>query len=176
MTNIHVNFSDDEASSEARTYEVVPTGEYNVAVTECELKAVAKQGENHGKPFYNMKLIIQGGKYEGKWLFVSVMLFEIISKKDGKGKNFLLSQLIKSLGVPVIPDQETAVPSAADIQGKKLVAVVAKEKDDHKSEPGSVVYKATVKGFKSVTGMVSSSASYGGNPPPTFTGPASTLP
>lgn len=158
---IHVNFTDDEANSEARVYEVVPTGEYNVAVTECTKKFVEKEGENKGKPFYNMKCVIQDGKYENRYLFVSVMLFEIKQKKDRtKGANFLLPQLLKSLGVPVVSGQPTAVPSAEQIQGKKLVAVVEKRKDDLKSkEAGELVHRSVVTGFKSINGHIGSTSS-----------------
>jgi hypothetical protein len=90
-SNLRVNFSEEEASSEGRSFEPIPGGQYHVAITDIETRKVTSTEKgNQGKPFWNVTLTVQSGAHVDKKLWGSVMLFE--------GALYSFSQLMKSTG------------------------------------------------------------------------------
>lgn len=145
---LKVNFSEEEAGSEARDYEALPTGKYHVAIFDGEVKESTSE-KNPGKPYWSLTLQIQDGKYEGRRLWANVMLFE--------GALYSLAQLLKAVG------REDAlksgkIPALDSLIGKDIVVTAAKQLDDYRmradgidpktAAPDERVYKTEVKGFK----------------------------
>ena len=75
QSDLRVDFSDKELASEARDFTPMPSGKYNVAVTEVEVKACGPESKNPGKPYWALTLTVQDGKYDGRKLWANVMLF-----------------------------------------------------------------------------------------------------
>ena len=147
--DLRVNFTDEEAGSEARDYEALPTGKYHVAIFDGEIKFSGENAKHPGKPFWALTLQIQDGKYEGRRLWANVMLFE--------GALYSLAQLLKAIG------REDAlktgqIPALDEILGKECVVTAQKSLDVYKMTKDGVdpktasgderVYKTEVKGFK----------------------------
>jgi hypothetical protein len=154
---LRVNFSDEEAASEGRTFEPVPSGSYACQVVKVEVRK-SKSSKNFGKPYYSLSLqVIKDAdrfpkqfQYGGKYFFGSVMLFE--------GALYSLAQLHKALGWPmngsVIPPEE--------LIDKELLVIVSRQKDDYTikkaKEAGEELidtpYKNEVKGYKPMNAKV----------------------
>jgi hypothetical protein len=145
--NIYIDFTDDEASSEGRSYQPLPSGEYDVFVTEIERREVSK-GDNEGKPYWNVMLTVNGGEYDNRKLFTSIMLFSI----PGKNVLFKLAQLLKATGFAEDVRGIKQVPPAEELEGREAVAIVVRKRDKYKEEnegqPGERLYKNEVNGFK----------------------------
>lgn len=109
-----VNFSQDEAESQART--VLPSGEYVVSVFDVETKEVKPGSPNVGKPYWNIRFVVQDGKYEGNSAFANIMLFST----DKPGTLSTLSQFLKALGYEVSAG-EFEIPDDEEIQGRTLI-------------------------------------------------------
>lgn len=106
---LKVNFSKDEASSTPR--EIPPSGEYVVNVTDGEVKFVQPGKKNSGKPFWQLKYVIQEGAYAGTSLMSSIMLFD--------GALYSFAQLMKALDYNV-NEGGFEIPSLDEIIGKTL--------------------------------------------------------
>ena len=106
---LKVNFTNRESTSTVR--EIPPSGEYLVAITDGEIKEVKPGRKNTGKPFWQLKFVIQDGAYAGTTLMASIMLFD--------GALFSLAQLLKALGYDV-EDGDFLVPQLDDIIGKNI--------------------------------------------------------
>lgn len=164
ISDLRVNFTDEEAGSEARDYEPLPTGKYHVTVFDGEVKFAGEGSKNPGKPFWSLTLQVQDGKFESRRLWANVMLFE--------GALYSLAQLLKAIG------REDAlksgkIPALDEILGKDLVVTAQKSLDAYKMQKDGIdpktasgderVYKTEVKGFKpwdgQPVGMVSGSGS-----------------
>lgn len=149
VSNLRVNFSDEEAASEARDFEPIPGGKYAVKITDYEIRKSTSE-KNFGKPYWALTLTVQDGKYEGRKLWTNVMLFN--------GALYSLSQLLKAIG------REDAlksgqIPSGDELLGKDVVVVVAKQRDTYKEEQygdGEKYFKNEVKGFKSANALQTS--------------------
>lgn len=120
---IKVNMSEQEASSSAR--EVLPRGKYLVAVTDGSLKA-SQSEKNKDKPYYNMELTIQDGKYAGRKLFTNVMCFE--------GALYSMTQILKADGVEFVGTKfqvpgldECEIPELDHFMGREYVVQVSVE-------------------------------------------------
>jgi hypothetical protein len=123
-----VNFSDKEASSEGRSAELLPRGNYHVKVTEGSIEYCGPGSKNPGKPYYNLECTIQSGPHTGRKLFTNAMLFE--------GALYTITQIMKSMGISVTAGQ-MEIPGLNEIIGTDfLVAVVKKPKQ----EVGDKVY------------------------------------
>jgi len=109
---LKVNFSKDEAESKAR--EVIPTGEYTCNVVEIEQREVKPGSANVGKPFWNVRFVVDAGTYAGNSVYANIMLFE---GKDGTLGS--LAQFLKALGYDVSPG-EFELPDPDDIMGRQL--------------------------------------------------------
>jgi len=158
--SIRVNFTDQEASSEARDFDPMPTGKYNVYITDIELKE-SQSDKNFGKPYWAIEFTVADGPYVDRKLWTNCMLFD--------GALYTLSQLLKATG------HEDAiktgrVPPADDFIGKQVVVNAKKELNKYamnkEKESGienpEVQYRTEVKGIKpfgSETGTVAASSS-----------------
>lgn len=107
---LRVNFSEKEASSAPR--EIPPTGEYTVAITDGEIKEVQPGKKNSGKPFWQLKYVIQDGAYEGTSLMSSIMLFD--------GALYSFAQLMRALGYELPKQGAFEAPTLDDIIGKTI--------------------------------------------------------
>lgn len=160
VSELRVNFSDKEQSSEARDYTAMPSGKYRCAITDWEVRRSNSQKHN-GKPYWALTLTVQEGKYEGRKLWANVMLFE--------GALFSYVQLAKALGGDFAESLKTGkIPHGDNLQGKEVVAVVVKKIDKYKIEQGEwdensgdpKPMKNEVSGFQSI-GAGASTASGG---------------
>jgi hypothetical protein len=115
---LKVNFTDEEASSVAR--EIPPSGEYLVAITDGEIKEVKPGRKNTGRPYWQLRLVIQEGAYAGSSLIASVMLFD--------GALYSFSQLMKALnydvnsGDFVVPSLDEIIGQNVNVRGFKMPA------------------------------------------------------
>src|SRR5215203_3323478 len=87
--DLRVNFSTEEAESKAFDFDPIPSGKYHVKVTEITDKESTSE-KNFGKPYWNVELTIQDGKYADRKLWANVMLFD--------GALYSLAQLLKATG------------------------------------------------------------------------------
>jgi hypothetical protein len=140
---LKVNFSTEEASSEARSFDPIPTGMYDAIITDIEERE-SKSEKNNGKPYWHVELTIQGGEYDLRKVWANVMLFD--------GALYSLAQLLKATGHEdaiqkgVVPPMETFVT-------KKVVVSVKKQRDTYAEKEenggdGTPQWKNEVKGFK----------------------------
>ena len=115
---LKVNFTSEEAGSTVR--EIPPSGEYLVAITDGELKEVKPGRKNTGKPFWQVRMVIQEGAYAGTSLIASVMLFD--------GALYTFSQLMKALdydinsGDFVVPSLDDVIGNNVNVKGYKMPA------------------------------------------------------
>lgn len=113
---LKVNFSSEEAGSSVR--EIPPTGEYTVNVTDGERKEVKPGRKNVGKPFWQLKMVIQTGPYDGVSLMGSIMLFD--------GALYSFAQLMKALGYDitagdfVVPELDDIIGKTVNVRGQKM--------------------------------------------------------
>lgn len=69
-----LNMTDDEAAR--KDFEFPPSGNYLVRIASIELKEVEKVGDNFGKPFWKLSLVVEEGEYKGTSIPTTVMLFD----------------------------------------------------------------------------------------------------
>ena len=146
---LKVNFSQDEAESTAR--EVVPTGEYACKIVEIQDREVKPGSLNVGKPYWNIRFVVQDGPYAGSSLYGNIMLFE---GKDGTLST--LSQFLKAMGFDVqagefeLPEIEELVSRDVNVRGTKYPAGNVKGKE--------LPERFQIKGYKSA-GVVAKAGS-----------------
>lgn len=146
---LKVNFSQDEAESTAR--EVVPSGEYACKIVEVQDRDVKPGSLNVGKPYWNVRFVVQDGPYAGSSLYGNIMLFE---GKDGTLST--LSQFLKALGFEVkpgdfeLPENDDLVSRDINVRGTKYPAGTVKGKD--------LPERFQIKGYKT-SGVVEKSGS-----------------
>lgn len=139
MSGLRVNFSEKEASSEARSAELLPRGDYHVRLTEIEYREVS-QGDNQGKPYWNLEFTIQSGAYENRRVWTNCMLFEPAL--------YTFAQLMKACGFDVSAG-EFEVPEPEELEGREMVAVVAiKGKSKNKQTGEEYDSRNEVKGIR----------------------------
>ena len=140
MSNLRVNFSDEEASSEAFSFEPMPSGKYHVAITEWEMRT-SKSEKHNGKPYWALTLTVQNGPYENRKLWTNCMLFE--------GALYTLSQLLKATGhedaikTGEIPDEDTFISAPVTLNVRKMRDTYREEQNGD----GEVLWKNEVKGI-----------------------------
>ena len=143
---LRLNLSDQEASSKAREYSVLPTGAYACNIVEIKEETVSPTSKNAGKPYWNVKLIVdQGSQYDGKPIYTNLMLFE--------GALYLAKQLVEILFPDMIEGSQISIPGPDAFYGKRVQVVGVKYaagsriKNTHKIREND---QFEVKGFKSV--------------------------
>jgi len=125
ITELRVDFSEKESSSEARDFEPLPSGKYLVAVTEITIQTCGPKSKNPGKKFYNLQLTVQEGKYENRKLFANVMLFN--------GALYSLVQILKAMGLPY-QGSGVKVPTPEQLEGEQFIVSVQKMVDKYKMD------------------------------------------
>lgn len=134
---LKVNFTTEEADSAVR--EIPPSGDYIVNITDGELKAVKPNRKNTGRPYWQLKFVVQEGKYTGTTLISSVMLFE--------GALYSLAQLMKALGFE-ISGGESELPSLEEIIGRQVVVRGIKQAPKTMPDGTELNERFEIKGFK----------------------------
>lgn len=124
---LNLNFSDQEAASEAREYSALPSGKYLVRVTDLERRE-STSAKHNGKPYYTLELTVEedgtpDGQYVGQKAWWNVMMFP--------GALYGLSQLMKSWDL--VPNRDP-VPPAEEWLGKQLVMIGSQEQAKTKAE------------------------------------------
>ena len=143
---LKVNFSDQEASSEARSFDPLPTGAYYCRITDVEDRECGPESKNPGKPYWSIEFTIQDGPHEGRKVWTNCMLFN--------GALYTLAQLLKATGnekalqTGNIPDGESFVSKEVLINVKKQRDTYAEQRDGD----GEVQWKNEVKGIKAYDG------------------------
>jgi hypothetical protein len=157
LGELRVDFSSEEASSEALDFSPVPTGKYNVRITGVENKKSTSE-KNPGKPYWALTLTIQDGPHEGRKLWANVMLWA--------GAAYSLAQLMKATGHEDVVTEGSAnygkIPAGSTLIGEELVVSVVKMKDAYKMKEagdGEVIFKNEVKGYKPAGALAGGSSS-----------------
>jgi hypothetical protein len=119
MTGLRVNFSEKEASSEARSVEVLPRGNYHVKCTDGEVKECGPNSKNPGKEYWHLEFTVQSGPYASRKVWTNVMLFS--------GALYSLVQIMKAMGF-TITEGEMEVPDLEDIIDQEFIVGVTKRK------------------------------------------------
>lgn len=155
---LKVNFSDKEASSEAREYTPLPSGSYYCRITDitvAEVKETDGDGnpnKNAGKAYWNMEYTVQDGQFDGRKLFGNCMLFD--------GALYTLAQICKATGFEGVL-QSGIVPDPDDLISKEVTVVIVKQRNKYKEKrngDGEPVWDNDVKGIKAYAGATHSSA------------------
>jgi hypothetical protein len=115
-----INISEKEASSEGRSAELLPRGDYHVRCTDGSLESCGPESKNPGKPYYNLEFTVQSGPHAGRKLFTNAMLFE--------GALYTIVQIMKSMGLSVT-EGEMEVPSIDEIVSTEFIAAVSKQNE-----------------------------------------------
>ena len=146
MSGLKVNFSDQEASSEARSFDPLPTGSYYCRITDVEERWCGQESKNPGKPYWNIEFTVQDGPFEDRRVWTNCMLFE--------GALYTLAQLLKATGnekalqTGNIPDGESFVTREVIVNVKKQRDTYAEQRD----ADGEVQWKNEVKGIRAYAG------------------------
>lgn len=150
MTAFKVDFTQDDVSTTgAKGFEPLPSGFYEVDITDIEITEV-KSGPNAGKPMFKVETTISEGEtFENRKLWFNVMLFNLVGK-DGSSQNWFLAQFLKATGNGhALATGE--IPSIEEFEGKHLTASVRKKRDNYKTnqmDDGKVYFRNEVNGFK----------------------------
>ena len=121
-----LNFTDEDVASEGsepKGFVPIPNGIYELALVELELKETGPNAKNPGKPMVAVKASILDEKYEGRYLWFNLMLFDLPPTKDGRSGNWFISQFLKSAGYQVEAGG-FSFPSLAELEGKTVTATV----------------------------------------------------
>jgi hypothetical protein len=118
---LYIDFSSDEAASESRDMEPLPTGKYLVNISDVTLKE-SQSTKNPGKPFYAIEFTVvedlAGGSYRNRKMWTNAMLFSPAL--------FTITHIMKALGMQVsegrmrIPRPEELVGSVLVVGGIKI--------------------------------------------------------
>ena len=138
-----INFSEQEASSEALDFTPVPTGKYECRVTDIELRECGPNSKNPGKPYWAIEFTVQDGEFENRKFWTNAMLFE--------GALYTTAQLLKATGYAhMVRPGEIELPDAEDIISKPVLLNVRRVRDTYAEErdgDGEVQWKNEVKGI-----------------------------
>lgn len=147
MSGLKVNFSDNEATSESKSFDPIPSGEYYVRITNVEDAECGPESKNAGKPYWKLEFTVQDGEFESRKLWTNAMLFD--------GALYTLAQLLKASG------HEDAiktgnVPDGQSFVSTELIVVVKKGRNSYmedRNADGEPVWSNEVKGIKAYTGV-----------------------
>lgn len=149
IEGLRLNLTDQEASSEARTYEVPPSGAYMCNIVELNDETVKPGSDNAGKPYWRARFVIdQGSQYDGTPLFSNIMLFE--------GAAFQITQLVRSVFPDLIDGNTLSIPAGDAFIGKQVLVTGIKHRaGSNMVRKGKIVGKYEkdqfdVKGFRAV--------------------------
>jgi hypothetical protein len=145
MAGLQVNFTNQEAESEARVFTPAPTGWYKCAIYDIEEKESTSE-KNSGKPYWAVTLqCTQEGEHNKRRFWGNVMLFD--------GALYSLAQLMTAVGRPIPKEGAFEVPDPEDLIGTEILVSVAKVRDTYQMEKtgtDEVIWKNDVKGYKAL--------------------------
>ena len=131
-----------DANMPTGQFDSIPAGEYEVDITEVELKT----GRNAGSEFLKIRHDIVGPSHQGRVMFQNITVSNQNAQAETIGRQ-QLNQLQGAAGV-------SALRSAADLQqfvGKRVIARVVREVDN--SQYGDKDgYRNNIKGWKAIAG------------------------
>jgi len=141
---LYVNFSEEEAASESRDIEPLPTGKYLMTITDVNLRECGLASKNPGKPYYAIEFTVvadkKGGQFVNRKCWTNAMLFNPAL--------YTISNMMKALGLPVSSGR-MRVPSPDFLIGKVMMVgglYVGEQKD--KQDPSKTYQpKFEPKGF-----------------------------
>lgn len=139
---LRVNFSEKEAASEGRSSELLPRGDYHVAITDVELRE-SQSEKNPGAPYWGIEFTIQEGPYENRKAWTNCMLFA--------GALYTFAQLVKAtLGWTTEDLQgDVEIPDPNEFIGKEcVIAIIKQGETKNKSTGETYAAKNEVKGIR----------------------------
>lgn len=146
MAGLQVNFTNDEADSEARVFAPAPTGWYKCSIFDIE-EAESTSEKNPGKPYWKLTLqCTQEGDHFKRRFWGNVMLWD--------GALYSLAQLMKAVGREIPKDGTFEIPDPEELIGIEILVSVAKQRDTYQMEKPEydpsegVIFKNDVKGYK----------------------------
>lgn len=143
---IKIDFSNVDFSFHPSSYEPLPAGEYDVAITSFKMREV-KSGNNAGKPYAALELTVQEGEYINRKLWTNVMFFNMESG------NWMLGQFLRGFGNEHMIETGNVSTEYDDYVGKEGVAIVGKVRNTYQEKKlgdewdGEPIYKNEVKGY-----------------------------
>lgn len=112
---LYIDFSSDEAASESRDFEPLPSGKYLMVIADVKLKE-SQSEKNPGKPYYAVEFDVvedkSGGQYRGRKAWGNAMLF--------KPALFSITHIMKALGYEVT-EGRMRIPTPEELMGRQLV-------------------------------------------------------
>lgn len=144
---IKVNFSEQEASSEARSFDPIPSGQYYCRITDIDLRECGPESKNPGKPYWAVEFTVQDGEYENRKLWTNAMLFE--------GALYTVAQMMKAAGFEANM-KKGIINDAEDFISKEVICVVKKQLDTYamnRDGDGEKQWKNEIKGIKAYDGV-----------------------
>lgn len=149
VEGLRLNLTDQEAKSEARTYEVPPSGAYVCNIVELNDEVVKPGSDNAGKPYWRARFVIdQGSPHDGTPLFSNIMLFE--------GAAYQIKQLVEAVFPDLLEGKSLSIPASDAFLGKQIVVTGVKHREgSNMVRKGKIVGKYEkdqfdVKGFRAV--------------------------
>lgn len=149
VEGLRLNLTDQEAKSEARTYDVPPSGAYICNIVELNDEVVKPGSDNTGKPYWRARFVIdQGSPHDGTPLFSNIMLFE--------GAAFQIKQLVQAVFPELLEGNQLSIPSSEAFLGKQVVVTGIRHKEgSNMVRKGKITGKYEkdqfdVKGFRAV--------------------------
>jgi hypothetical protein len=146
MSGLQVNFTNQEAESEARVFTPAPSGWYKCSIYDIEEKESTSE-KNAGKPYWAVTLqCTQEGDHFKRRFWGNVMLFD--------GALYSLAQLMSAVGIEIPKDGTFEVPDSESLIGQEILVSVAKVRDTYQMnkpeyDPSEgVIFKNDVKGYK----------------------------
>lgn len=116
--------------AEAKPYELPPTGNYTVRITDLSLEEVKKQDSEHfGKPYWKLTLTVEDGAYAGTQIFTQVALYEsdwgLLALKqlcEAVHPEFIEGEQINLPTIDGNPSPDPWLGQVLEIKGTKFVA------------------------------------------------------
>jgi len=133
---LYVNFSDEEAASEARDIEPLPSGKYLVRITDVDMREV-QSSKNLGKPMYNIEFTVIGDKANGQYVNRKCWTIACLFPPA----LYTISHLMKALNMSVtsgrvrIPKPEELIDQVVVIGGAYVGEQEAKDGSGKKYPP-----------------------------------------
>jgi hypothetical protein len=97
-----LNMTDKEANS--KDFELPPSGNYLVRITDLSLEEVKKAGDNFGKPYWKATVTVEEGQYAGTPIISTVMLFP--------GALYTIKQMCEAINPEFIDGNDINLPTA----------------------------------------------------------------
>lgn len=152
--DLYVDFSSEEAGSESRDMEPLPSGKYLCQITKVDTRECGPESKNPGKPYYAIEFTVMedkaGGQYAKRKCWTNAMLFSpALYTIENIMKAIEFSEAGKT-GRKRVPRPSELIDRIIVVQGRKK----GEEKDKNdpsktyapKFEPGGYFKESTWKG------------------------------